>query len=551
MASAAIVEHTFTVQNKSVIRLCNEQVIVTVNGQYPGPTINVIDGDTVIVHVVNKSPYNITIHWHGVTQLYSAWADGPEYITQCPIIPGKNYTYKFKVTKQEGTLWWHAHANLLRATVHGAFIIHPRSGRFPFPTPYKQVPIILGDWYEGDVEDILSKELATGDKIPSTGFTINGLPGDLFNCSQIQIYELKVKHGETYLLRMVNTALNNNLFFKIAHHNLTVVAMDAAYTEHYVTDIVILAAGQSADVLFTADQPRGSYYMAAHPFVIGELENLIDKTTTNAIVSYDGYEASSDSEPLMPLMPLHTDVAIATKFFTSIRGNVKAPYWIPVPLEVDEEMFITVNMNMLRCPVNENCTGPLNQKFSASLNNESFVLPEGRGYSILEAFYHNVSGVYTDDFPDYPPNPFNFVNPKIFLDPNVTFAHKSTKVKRFKYNSTVEIVFQNTAVLNAQSHPMHIHGYNFHVLAQDFGIYNPILDKAKYNLVNPQISTTVPVPPGGWAAIRFQANNPGAWFVHCHVDDHNVWGLTTVFLVENGPTPSTSLLPPPADLPKC
>jgi len=119
-----------------------------------------------------------------VFQLYSAWADGPEYITQCSIRPENKFTYKFNVTKQEGTLWWHAHASVVRATVHGAIIIQPRSGRFPFPKPYKEVPIILGDWYDGNVEEIIQKELETGDKIPSDAFTINGFPGDLFNCSK-------------------------------------------------------------------------------------------------------------------------------------------------------------------------------------------------------------------------------------------------------------------------------------------------------------------------------------------------------------------------------
>ena len=82
---------------------------------------------------------------HGVFQKLSAWADGPEYVTQCPICPGQSYSYKFKITKQEGTLWWHAHVSWLRATVHGALIIHPRFGRlYPFPKPYKEVPILLG-----------------------------------------------------------------------------------------------------------------------------------------------------------------------------------------------------------------------------------------------------------------------------------------------------------------------------------------------------------------------------------------------------------------------
>lgn len=67
-------------------------------------------------------------------------------VTQCPIRPGNSYTYKFNVTGQEGTLWWHAHVSFLRATVHGALIIRPRGGpkRCPFPQPHHEVPIVLG-----------------------------------------------------------------------------------------------------------------------------------------------------------------------------------------------------------------------------------------------------------------------------------------------------------------------------------------------------------------------------------------------------------------------
>lgn len=79
-------------------------------------------------------------------QHLSAWADGPTYVTQCPIRPGHSYTYKFNITGQEGTLWWHAHMSWLRATVYGALIIRPRSGhRYPFPKPHKEIPILLGN----------------------------------------------------------------------------------------------------------------------------------------------------------------------------------------------------------------------------------------------------------------------------------------------------------------------------------------------------------------------------------------------------------------------
>ena len=78
-------------------------------------------------------------------QLLSGWADGPSYVTQCPIHPGQTYAYRFKITGQEGTLWWHAHVSWLRATVYGALIIKPRLGKsYPFLSPYKEFPILLG-----------------------------------------------------------------------------------------------------------------------------------------------------------------------------------------------------------------------------------------------------------------------------------------------------------------------------------------------------------------------------------------------------------------------
>ncbi|KAA3463801.1 laccase-7-like [Gossypium australe] len=78
-------------------------------------------------------------------RLLSAWADGPEMITQCAIRPGNKFTYKFRIINQEGTLFWHAHSSFLRATVHGAIIIRPRVRHsYPFPTPYREVPIVLG-----------------------------------------------------------------------------------------------------------------------------------------------------------------------------------------------------------------------------------------------------------------------------------------------------------------------------------------------------------------------------------------------------------------------
>ena len=54
--------------------------------------------------------------------------------------------YNFTVTGQRGTLWWHAHISWLRATVYGPLVILPKLGvPYPFPAPYKEVPVIFGE----------------------------------------------------------------------------------------------------------------------------------------------------------------------------------------------------------------------------------------------------------------------------------------------------------------------------------------------------------------------------------------------------------------------
>ena len=316
-------------------------------------------------------------------------------------------------------------------------------------------------------------------------------------------HKIKVVQGKTYLLRIINGALNNQLFFKIAKHKLIVVAVDASYTEPYVTDVVVVAPGQTTDVLLAADQSVGSYYMAAHPYA-SAINASFDNTTTTGIVVYHG---ATSSNPEMPVLPAFNDTPTAHKFYSNLTALANGPHCKTVPLDIDERMFVTFGLGLSPCNGNATCAGPLGQRFSASMNNASFQFPTT--LSMLQAFFYDVSGIYTADFPDNPPVQFDYTNPNISLDQSLIFAPKSTSVKILKYNTTVEIVLQNTAFVTVENHPIHIHGFNFHVLAQGFGNYDATTDREKFNLVNPQVRNTIAVPVGGWAVIRFLANNPG------------------------------------------
>ncbi|KAL5709326.1 laccase [Ranunculus cassubicifolius] len=549
-ASAAVVEHTFNVAERSIQRLCRDQVITVVNGGLPGPTINVNEGDTLIVHVKNNSPHNITIHWHGIFQLQSQWADGPSYITQCPIRPKHSYTYKFTVTGQEGTLWWHAHVSLLRATVYGALVIRPRKGRtYPFPMPYKEVPILLGEWWNADVVDVENQGifLGLGPNV-SDAYTINGQPGDLYQCSRNNTFKLNVVPGKTYLLRIINSAINNQIFFKLAGHRFSVVGVDASYTKPYDTDVIVTGPGQTTDALFTANQPIGEYYMTTRPYASAPTVPFNNGSATG-IVHYVG--AKSASTPLSPVQPAFNDTPIAFKFYSNLTSLTNVPSWVANP-KMKHMMFITVGLGLSNCGPNANCSlNPFGSqfRFAASMNNVSFQFPSK--LSLLEAFHSSVKGIYTRDFPNNPPTKFDYTNSSQNNNVPFMFTTKQTRVKRLKFNDTVEIVLQNTAFITTENHPIHLHGFNFYVLAQGFGNFKRNIDSKKFNFADPQGRNTIAVPVGGWAVIRFRADNPGIWFMHCHFDAHLPWGLATAFEVANGPTPSTTLPPPPHDLPKC
>ncbi|MCD7457007.1 Beta-galactosidase (Lactase) [Datura stramonium] len=549
---AGITRHyKFNIQMQNVTRLCQTKSIMTVNGEFPGPRIIAREGDRLIIKVVNNVQYNVTIHWHGVRQLRSGWADGPAYIAQCPIQTGQSYVYNFTIIGQRGTLFWHAHISWLRLTLYGPIVIFPKKGvAYPFPQPFKEIPILFGEWWKADTEKIINQSLQTGGAPNiSDAYTINGLPGLLYNCSAKDTFKLKVKPGKTYLLRVINAALNDELFFSIANHNFTVVEVDAVYVKPFKTNTILITPGQTTNILLKAKHfhPNATFLMAARPYATGPAS--FDNSTTTGILEYhqpSNKTKKSNKFPLLkPRLPIFNDTTFATSFVKKIRSLANAKFPANVPKKVDKHFFFTVGLGLIPCPQNQTCQGPNNTKFAASVNNVSFVQPN---IALLQSHYFNQSkGVYTTDFPANPPFKFNYTG----TPPSNIFVTTGTKVVMLPFNTSVELVMQDTSIIGAESHPLHLHGFNFFVVGQGFGNYNSSKDPANFNLVDPAERNTVSVPSGGWVAIRFLADNPGVWFMHCHLEVHTSWGLKMAWMVMDGKGPKQKLPRPPADLPKC
>ncbi|PIA34793.1 hypothetical protein AQUCO_03700220v1 [Aquilegia coerulea] len=536
--------YTFKVQTMRITKMCKSKDIVTINKIFPGPVIYAQEDDRVIVKVINETPYNTTIHWHGVRQRLSCWFDGPSYITQCPIQAGQSFTYEFTFVKQKGTLLWHAHVSWLRGTVYGAIVVYPRSGvPYPFKYPYEEHIIVLGEYWHKDVVQIEKDTLASGGSPPiADAFTINGHPGPNYNCSANDVYKIDVVPGKTYLLRIINAALNMENFFTIANHKLTIVEADAEYTKPFTVDRLMLSPGQTINVLVTANQPIGKYSMAMGPYMSAK---NVSFQNISAIAYFQYIGCTTNSLALEAQLPCFNDnLAVKT-----IMDGLRSLNPVNVPLEIDTNLFFTIGLNVEQCHSsnpNKSCRGPNGGVVAASMNNISFIKPQ---VSLLQAYYNEIHGHYTADFPGVPPKVYDFVNGAPNKIPNNTQSLNGTRTMVLEYGSRVQLILQDTGTVSTENHPIHLHGYSFYVVGYGTGNYNP--GKAKLNLVDPPYMNTIGVPVGGWAAIRFTADNPGVWFMHCHLEIHMSWGLSMAFIVKNGKGKMETLPHPPANMPKC
>jgi hypothetical protein len=122
------------------------------NGQWPGPTIRVDQGDKVRVIFTNNLSETTGVHFHGV-EFADFFQDGVPFVTQLPIIPGEAYTYEFTAVNA-GSNMYHSHHNATDQVgrgLLGAFIVDPK------PEPVK---------YDREYVWISNDQLG--------GFTING-----------------------------------------------------------------------------------------------------------------------------------------------------------------------------------------------------------------------------------------------------------------------------------------------------------------------------------------------------------------------------------------
>jgi CopA family copper-resistance protein len=122
-----------------------------INGQIPGPTLRMREGDTVTISVTNRLPFTSSLHWHGLR--VPSDMDGVPGFSFNGIRSGETFVYRFPL-KQSGTYWYHAHGLEEQTGVYGSMVIEPKGG---FATRFdRDYVIVLSDWSDESPRRIVS-----------------------------------------------------------------------------------------------------------------------------------------------------------------------------------------------------------------------------------------------------------------------------------------------------------------------------------------------------------------------------------------------------------
>ncbi len=235
------------------------------NGQLPGPTIRAKEGDTLRVNVVNELGVPTTVHWHGMYQKGTWRMDGVENVSGLPILQDESFLYEFKA-EPAGTHWYHSHAGVQYANgLFGPLIVEERT---PIAAYDRDEVLLINDWFLQPADTLLAHLLDgkgmgqmdmkdvkgvkdVGD-IPFQSGLINGkgrAPGD----TKSPLTVIEVKKGETVRLRLINGSSTYYFRFQIDGLPLTIIASDGAPVIPAEVDNLVLAIGETYDVLIKAD----------------------------------------------------------------------------------------------------------------------------------------------------------------------------------------------------------------------------------------------------------------------------------------------------------
>nr|URA30353.1 laccase [Flammulina elastica] len=453
---------------------------VVAGGIFPGPVIRGNKGDRFRLNVIDELNddtmlQSTTIHWHGIFQHGTNYADGPSFVTQCPIAANHSFLYEFDIPDQAGTYWYHSHLGVQYCDgLRGAFIVY--DGENGKNDPHRKLYdiddettiITLADWYHLPTSVLLTfpgAQMANSTLINGKG-RFGGDPSS-------ELAVICVKPKKRYRFRIISLACDPYYTFSIDGHNLTIIEADGINVEPFTVNSLEIYAAQRYSAILKADQPVDNYWIRANPSsgqFIG-FENGVNSAVLR-------YAHAKETEPTT----FQADVVNALREVDIHPLKSLGAPGAPVPGGADVVLNMTLGFK------------PETGEFT--MNGEVFVPPT------IPVLLQVLSGA------------------KLAQE-----LLPEGSVYGLPLNRTIEINLLGGDAPGSP-HPFHLHGHVFDVVKS--------ADSDVYNFVDPPRRDTTPVALGNLTTIRFRTDNPGPWFLHCHIDFHLEGGLA-VILAEDIP----------------
>ncbi|CAF0738541.1 unnamed protein product [Adineta steineri] len=551
------------------------KLVYVFNNSLPGPVLHVYQNQIVRIRIFNDfASESLSVHFHGIRQLNTPGSDGIGRLTQLSILPGSSFLHEFTAIDL-GTFWYHSHVHSQTAMgLMGGFIVHPRT--IPDKEVLGEFVLLLNDWqhfytseqhhlliesgqfYPNDLESLTQSgtidffQAVDGSRAAEalvTSILVNGRGqyidprNETKGLSTTPLEYLKidsVENNSIYRLRLINGGSVFSLRFSIDKHLLQVIASDGLpFAQPMIVEQLIIGLGERYDVIIgnlskidtninywirvdTMDKNNNIRWHGRAILQYAKTNEMPSSERQNCSVSQPcrilncpfsqyGPNENSKGSSFICLTPLnfstHDDYLDHDLLHQTIPINIKQTLSLTmVEHQNDRAGFESFNYIGMKYP---SMTEPIlfkprQARELLSCSNQSLDGDSG------EKCYHNIVA---------------------------------------QYNDIIEILLVNH---DDDQHPIHLHGSYFHIVEQGLAQLNQTTGEfiannpnvicnehaiCIYNQTSANSTTnnmclvkdTVQLPKGGYMRIRFRAQNPGVWLLHCHTEPHLDRGMAIVF----------------------
>ncbi|PSC72452.1 DNA-directed RNA polymerase III subunit RPC5 [Micractinium conductrix] len=511
----------------------------------------------------------ISVHWHGWRMADGAqWHDGAGYVTQCPVFPGDCSTSRWVV--QEAPAGG-ANAMPLSRPFDAARQSNETGGWQWVNNPQALLINGKGNWMDcklnpGGVTTPPVTCNVTDYWVPPGASAVQPwMSAASLGCAH---ENFTVEAGKTYLFRVASVAQLAYQTICFEGHDVTLVAADAVPIEPIAAaqlnasrpGCVDINSGQRYDVLLTADQPAGNYWISTHvqyrpgspsgyavlhyqgtpdalpatappqpqsvgPWTLADQARIVMSSALLGAPAdeYEGFELATQKVPAADL---------------SLTFNITQP----LMNQTGQLRWALNNVVGLRTPpcdplldlLHANPLWMQTNLVSASQLNGPGFESTGLGKQVGESGKVQVF-LTTADGSNPPP----------------IYPVAGTHLVPLKRGQVVELVLQNLPANSfngdyrvpagqnrtaMEQHPFHLHGHHFWVLGSGEGIYSPAgtnvsTNSSALNTLNPPRRDTATLPQAGWVVVRFVADNPA----------HELMGQAAMFVTDPTGVPTPPL----------